>query len=292
MPTAEFLAGWLSGAAGLVLGHPIDTVKVRLQTQAGYRNILDCVITTYRDETVRGFFKGMSFPLLSVAVVNSVMFGTYSNVLQYLCDTHHRDHSVNPPRYAHIFTAGCVSGMVQAMILAPVDLIKVRLQNQTHLYSRRRALTGACQSRYRGPVHCAVSIFREEGVAGMFRGGRALAFRDSPTVAVYFLTYTGLCRGMTEERQDPGPVTILVAGGFAGTVSWVLATPMDVVKARLQMDGVKQAEYRGILDCILASARQEGWQVFFKGLSLNALRAFPVNAVTFLSYEHLLKLLC
>ena len=55
----------------------------------------------------------MSFPLLSVAVANSVMFGTYSNVLQYLCDTHHRDHSVNPPRYAHIFTAGCVSGMVQ-----------------------------------------------------------------------------------------------------------------------------------------------------------------------------------
>lgn len=67
---------------------------------------------------------------------------------------------------------------------------------------------------------------------------------------------------------------------------------MDVVKARLQMDGVTGVKYRGILDCILTSARQEGLQVFLKGLSLNSLRAFPVNAVTFLSYESILKVLC
>ncbi|XP_054846760.1 solute carrier family 25 member 45 isoform X2 [Eublepharis macularius] len=291
MSSAEFVAGWISGAAGLILGHPVDTVKVRLQTQAGYRGILDCVVRTYRNETILGFFKGMSFPLLSVAMVNSVMFGAYSNALLYLSNTHHRDRRSNPPSYSHIFVAGCFSGLVQAVVLAPVDLVKVRLQNQTHPYSRG-VLPMEAQPLYRGPVHCAASILRKEGVPGLFRGFLALVWRDTPTMAMYFMTYTGVCRGMTAEGQEPGPVTVLVAGGFAGSVSWALATPMDVVKARLQMDGMKGAEYQGILHCILSSARQEGLQVFLKSLALNSLRAFPVNAVTFLSYECLLKIAC
>ncbi|XP_067328722.1 solute carrier family 25 member 45 [Anolis sagrei] len=287
MSGVEFAAGWVSGAAGLILGHPIDTVKVRLQTQAGYRNILDCVVKTYRHETFRGFFKGMSFPLLTVAAVNSVMFGVYSNALFYLSGTPLLDRHSNPPSYLHIFMAGGISGIAQALVLAPVDLVKVRLQNQTHIHGSK-----AVQPRYRGPVHCSACILREEGFRGLFRGGMALILRDTPTLAAYFTTYTALCRGMTTEGQEPGPVAVLVAGGFAGTVSWALATPMDVVKARLQMDGVKRVEYRGIVDCFLTSFRREGARVFLRGLSLNSLRAFPVNAVTFLTYENLLKLLC
>lgn len=62
---------------------------------------------------VFGFFKGMSFPLLSIAMVNSVMFGAYSNALLFLSDTPHRERSTRPPGYAHIFGAGCFSGLVQ-----------------------------------------------------------------------------------------------------------------------------------------------------------------------------------
>lgn len=83
---------------------------------------------------------------------------------------------------------------------------------------------------------------------------------------------------------------ILVAGGFAGVVTWSFATPMDVVKARLQMSGAGGREYGGVLHCMRVSVREEGVRVFFKGLLLNSLRAFPVNAVTFLSYESLMKI--
>lgn len=81
-----------------------------------------------------------------------------------------------------------------------------------------------------------------------------------------------------------------MAGGVAGVVTWCFATPMDVVKSRLQMSGAGGREYNGILHCMRLSIREEGARVFFKGLLLNSLRAFPVNAVTFLSYESLLKL--
>lgn len=86
----------------------------------------------------------------------------------------------------------------------------------------------------------------------------------------------------------PGSTTVLVAGGFAGITSWVTATPLDVIKSRMQMDGLKQREYQGLLDCLVSSARREGLGVFFRGLTINSARAFPVNAVTFLSYEYLL----
>lgn len=88
----------------------------------------------------------------------------------------------------------------------------------------------------------------------------------------------------------PGSATVLVAGGFAGITSWVTATPLDVIKSRMQMAGLKQREYRGMLDCMVSSARQEGLGVFFRGLTINSARAFPVNAVIFLSYESLLHL--
>lgn len=89
-----------------------------------------------------------------------------------------------------------------------------------------------------------------------------------------------------------GTFAILMAGGVAGVVTWAFATPMDVVKARLQMSGAGGREYSGVLHCMRVSVREEGVRVFFKGLLLNSLRAFPVNAVTFLSYESLMKIFC
>lgn len=86
----------------------------------------------------------------------------------------------------------------------------------------------------------------------------------------------------------PGACTVLLAGGVAGSLSWACATPMDVVKVRLQAGG---SPYRGILHCARLSARQEGARVFLRGLGLNCARAFPVNAVTFFGYENILRII-
>lgn len=89
---------------------------------------------------------------------------------------------------------------LQAYCLAPFDLIKVRLQNQME----PRARPGSPPPRYRGPVHCAVSICREDGPWGLFRGAWALTLRDTPTLGIYFVTYEWLCRQSTPDRQNPG----------------------------------------------------------------------------------------
>ncbi|XP_006901507.1 PREDICTED: solute carrier family 25 member 45 isoform X2 [Elephantulus edwardii] len=261
MPVEEFVAGWVSGALGLILGHPFDTIKIL------------------------GFFKGMSFPIASIAVVNSVLFGVYSNVLLALTSTTYQERRANPPSYADIFIAGCAGGFVQAYCLAPFDLIKVRLQNQTEPRVRR----GNLRPRYLGPVHCMTSIIREEGPQRLLRGAGTLMLRDTPTLGIYFVTYEWICRQYTPKDQNPSSFIVLVAGGIAGINSWVTATPLDVIKCRMQMDGMKGQVYRGVLDCMVSSIQREGPRVFFKGLAINSARAFPVNAITFLSYEYFLR---
>ncbi|XP_067293758.1 solute carrier family 25 member 45 isoform X2 [Pseudorasbora parva] len=196
------------------------------------------------------------------------------NALDYLTPSH----SSSSPLSA-VFMAGCFSGLTQLFVTAPIDLVKVRLQNQTE----------GRLNKYRGPMQCVAMILREDGVRGLFRGMWALALRDVPCYGVYFLPYELICRMLTEKGKQPGNSAVLVAGGVAGVVTWACATPMDVIKARLQMSGGGGRVYSGVLHCITVSVREEGVRVLFKGLLLNSVRAFPVNAVTFLSYEMLMR---
>ncbi|XP_030589185.1 solute carrier family 25 member 45 isoform X2 [Archocentrus centrarchus] len=250
-------------------------VQVRLQAQSVYKGIFHCVIKTYSHEGLRGFFKGMAFPVLTTGINNAAVFGSYSNASDYL--THSQHSQGKPASAAQVFTAGCFSGLVQVLACAPIDLVKVRLQGQT-------------SARYRGPVHCVTVILRAEGLRGLFRGGLALALRDIPCYGFYFLPYEVIRKVLTENGKEPGTFAVLIAGGVAGVVSWAIATPMDVVKARLQMSGAGGRKYSGVLHCMRVSVREEGVKVFSKGLLLNSLRAFPVNAITFLSYESLMKI--
>lgn len=83
----------------------------------------------------------------------------------------------------------------------------------------------------------------------------------------------------------------MLAGGLAGSCAWSVGTPMDVIKARLQTDGVGKRHYRGFFHCITESVRTEGAAVLFKGLTLNCVRAFPVNMAVFSMYELIIHLL-
>ena len=84
----------------------------------------------------------------------------------------------------------------------------------------------------------------------------------------------------------------MLAGGLSGMAGWTLGTPMDVIKARLQVDGGRETKrYRGFIHCISETARVEGGGVFFRSLGINYLRAFPVNMVVFVTYEMLRGLL-
>lgn len=293
----DFIAGWIGGACSVVVGHPLDTVKTRLQAGKGYKNTLHCVLTIYRKETVAGFFKGMSFPLASITVYNSVVFGFFSNTQRLISKYRYGD-GRHPCSMLDLTVASMLTGLVSVGLGAPVDLVKIRLQMQTQtLLAENLHLAGntnipvhsmsvPAQRLYRGPIHCISSILQNEGILGLYRGAGAMVMRDVPGYALYFIPYTLLCDLMKPDATaNPHPCSIWLAGGVAGSISWVTATPADVVKSRMQADAQLQRKYKGILHCITHSYKTEGAQVFFRGASVNAIRGFPMSATMFLTYE-------
>lgn len=69
-------AGASSGTTKLLVGHPFDTVKIRLQTTTGlFASPLHCLRETLVKEGVRGLYKGATPPLVGWVVMDSVQWG-------------------------------------------------------------------------------------------------------------------------------------------------------------------------------------------------------------------------
>ncbi|NXY41007.1 S2548 protein, partial [Ceuthmochares aereus] len=243
-------------------------------------------------EQVAGFFKGMSFPLASIAVYSSVVFGVFSNTQRLLSQLRHGDPACEPA-FVDMTLASTVAGFVSVGIGTPVDLVKIRLQMQTQPYIEANIKlkpTVPGFPVYRGPIHCFRTVLQKEGIAGIYRGAGAMLLRDIPGYCFYFIPYTFFCGWITPDGCiSPNPFSICLAGGIAGAISWAIATPMDVVKSRLQADGVYLNKYKGTLDCVLQSYQNEGLKVFFRGITINTVRGFPVSSAMFLGYELSLK---
>ncbi|XP_034018494.1 solute carrier family 25 member 47-A isoform X1 [Thalassophryne amazonica] len=285
---ADFVSGSLAGACGVAVGYPLDTVKVRIQTQKQFTGIWQCTASTFAKEGVRGFFKGMTLPLTTLTMTSSVLFGTYRNCLEHLRRL--RGAGGGPNTKFEVFLSGFAGGVAQILVMAPGDMIKVRLQCQTE---SKQGGVGMLKARYHGPVHCLLCIIREEGLPGLYRGAFPLTLKEGPSFATFFLTYALIRDWLKDtDKKSQKWSSVMLAGGLAGMAAWAVGTPMDVIKARLQMDGVREVKkYQGVFHCISVTVREEGAAVFFRSLGLNCLRAFPVNMVVFLTYELFTSLL-
>lgn len=255
----DFAAGCLGGCAGVVVGHPFDTIKVHLQTQDAskpiYRGTIHCLRTLVTQNGIKGLYRGMSSPLAGVAAINAIVFGVYGNVQRHL---------PNPDALRTHCYAGAVAGFAQSFLTSPMELVKTRIQ-----------IAGSGS-----PLQCFLDIARKEGYRGVFKGYGITVMREIPAFSSYFLTYEYLTRN--EGGLPVSTPCMLFAGGFAGTVSWVLTYPIDVVKSRLQLDGMTgAAKYTGAWDCLRKSIHSEGYNFLTRGLTSTVLRAFPSNAACF-----------
>lgn len=66
-----------------------------------------------------------------------------------------------------------------------------------------------------------------------------------------------------------------------GVVSWTIIYPVDMLKSRIQVDGITSTKYTNAYDCLQKTINSGGVSSLFRGLTPTVIRAFPVNAVTF-----------
>lgn len=79
---------------------------------------------------LNGFYRGMTFPMLTCGALNSILFGVYGNELrrlQNLCKTDEERHD----EFAqNVFLAGSTAGLIHSLVACPIELVKIRLQTQ------------------------------------------------------------------------------------------------------------------------------------------------------------------
>lgn len=246
----------------------------------------------------------MTYPIFGQAIINAIAFGVESMVYRRL---QHRSHDTL--NVFNSFIAGVCAGSVQTVIVCPVELIKIQLQNQNigkkHLSWAMKnfqpssdILLANTKLQYSyGPVELTRKILHEEGIRGMFRGWWITMLREVPQFGIYFGTYAWIRNQLAifsnTSPKDLRMLHLSFAGGITGVVTW-LWYPADVIKSRLQLSEVvnnRAIKYNGIVDCVCKSYHTEGAGVFVRGLQPTLIRGFLNGFMTLPAFTLTMHLL-
>lgn len=278
-PVKEFIAGGFGGSCLVLSGHPLDTIKVRLQTMPDvkpgqaplYSGTFDCAKQIVTKEGVRGLYKGMFAPLVGVSPMYAICFLGFGV-----------GKSLQTPALPNgeftdgqIFTAGLMAGVFTTGIMAPGERVKCLLQIQA----------AGGEKKYNGFADCVKKLYAEGGIRSIYKGTVATLLRDVPASGVYFMTY-GMLKRAVADQNNPGslsPLRTIFAGGMAGIFNWMVALPVDVGKSRFQT--APEGKYKNLLSVYKELVQKDGVFAFYKGATPVFLRAIPANAACFLGYE-------
>ncbi|KAH8070418.1 hypothetical protein JL721_5189 [Aureococcus anophagefferens] len=263
----ELVAGGAGGASMVVVGHPLDTVKVRMQASDGYRSALHCVIRTSRAEGPLALYKGMIMPLGATSAVFALCFSGYEHGKRLLG-------SGGAPSVREAALAGAFSALYWNG--APQELLKCRMQKATGRVTVRAAFG---------------ELWASGGLAALSRGFSVTLARDAAASAVYFATYVWTKRELARVpafRGDDGRASFLgvfAAGAAAGVMNWVPAIPLDFLKTRYQVDPTYTGAFLGRRPVAAEVLAADGVRGVFRGTQAIFLRAVPANAACFGGYE-------
>ena len=75
----DLICGTVSGVVSILICHPLDTIRVRLQTTSAlkFTGVSDVINQTIEKEGIKGFYKGMSTPLAAQGIQKATMFFVY-----------------------------------------------------------------------------------------------------------------------------------------------------------------------------------------------------------------------
>lgn len=276
----DLLAGTVGGVSGTVIGHPLDTIKTRMQaTSSPMRNLgtCECLSHMVQQEGWNALWRGIATPLVSQGLYQSLAFASYQWTLKQAIGAGTEESRAN-------IIAGISSGIATSFVTTPMELIKISLQVE------HGAIDGHLADMFRS----GRSITQSYGIHALYRGLAATLIRDTPATAVYFVSYDSMKRACTQRigGQDRWKETVaeMLAGGCAGSASWACALPGDCVKTLIQ-EAAAQGRRYGWLEAAQHIYHRDGTSGFLRGGFPLVLRGFPVNAITFAVYEHCKRLL-
>nr|XP_057901889.1 solute carrier family 25 member 44-like [Doryrhamphus excisus] len=267
--------------------YPATLIRTRLQVQRGkslYSGTFDAFVKILRAEGVRGLYRGFMVNTFTI-ISGQAYITTYELVRKYVSN-YSDDNTVKS------LVAGGAASLVAQSITVPIDVVSQQLmmQGQGEHLSRFRphsqSDTGKPKRVFGHTRSIVAQIFAADGLPGFYRGAVASLLTYIPNSAVWWPFYHFYAEQLSNMAPSACPHLVLqaMAGPLAAATASTVTNPMDVVRARVQVEGRSS-----IIDTFRQLIREEGFWGLTKGLSARIISSTPTAIVMVVGYETLKK---
>lgn len=297
--TAKFLlAGAVAGIVSRTAVSPLEVVATAQMVRGGNKNLIGELTQIFQAEGCKGFFKGNGANCLKVAPTRGVQFFAFEKFKGMLVDYKRKSMGLEDDANVVLnpierLVAGGFAGMIASSMVYPIEVVKTMLT----MYPGKYAGIGGA---FRG-------VIQEVGPKGLYAGLGPTLIAMFPYVGVEFMIYetsklaieTFLSdRSGTDESGQPIAVALpiiisLGLGALAGAAAQSSAHPLDVIRKRLQVQGINgnPVLYKNTIDCLTGIATKEGAGALYKGLGPACVATIPGTGIAYITYEIMKKFL-
>jgi len=225
-----------------------------------------------------GLYRGNTSSLVRIFPYAAIQFATFDALKAALTP---KGSSISPIAN---FLSGAGAGAMAVIFTYPLDVTRARLAVQVD------------KRHYTGLLHAMHSMWTHEGgLKALYRGWQPTMLGIFPYAGINFFTYDTLKWHYSKKLQSrasdepppPIPTTVRLAfGAVAGALGQTLTYPLDVVRRRMQIDGLQLEQtysysYRSTWHGLKTIAQREGWLMLFRGLHINYIKVVPLVSVSF-----------
>lgn len=272
-PAIKAIAGSTGGIVEACMLQPIDVIKTRLQLDKSnkYRGMVHGIRTVAAEEGAAALWKGLTPFLGQLTLKYALRMGSNAFFLELL-----RDKESGKVTSGSRLLAGLGAGVSEAvLIVTPFEVVKTRLQQQK---GSNQALL-----KYKGPIHTATTVVREEGLRALWSGNTATVIRQGSNQMSLFWGKAILDKAFWGKLEGDGmqltPGQSATTGFVAACIGPTLNNPFDVVKTRMQAASKGGPRYTGFFNCLTSIAKEEGLLALWKGLIPRLARTPPGQAI-------------
>ncbi|KAL7662638.1 ADP/ATP translocase [[Candida] zeylanoides] len=188
------------------------------------------------------------------------------------------------------FLMGGVSAAVSKTAAAPIERVKLLIQNQDEMIKQ-----GRLSRKYDGIVECFKRTSAEEGFGSFWRGNTANVIRYFPTQALNF-AFKDKFKALFGFKKDEGYWKWfggnLASGGLAGATSLAFVYSLDYARTRLANDaksskGDGAREFNGLFDVYKKTLASDGIAGLYRGFGPSVVGIVVYRGLYFGLYDSL-----
>ncbi|GAA5912427.1 hypothetical protein JCM6882_005509 [Rhodosporidiobolus microsporus] len=282
-PVADFIyrnrnteAALFASFCSTVAGFPLDSVKSRLQVKR-FSGVLDCVRRTYAEEGVRGFFRGVTIPLVTITLVRTASFSIYTKTKQELEQRKWAREKTILTTAASGFLGGAASGLLLSIGTCAFEYTKISMQLE-YLIAMKKGIPYVPK----GTIQGSMDLYRKGGFLGLYTGFRLHALRDTFGTGWYFGMYDSAQHFISQNPDTfsfvPRWTSTFACGSIAGVTSWLIVYPYDILKAKVQRNALADAPYEKPWS-IFKRLSAGGVTKLYRGLGISAFRSIGTHGL-------------